>query len=129
TVDSVHQLLGTANEDRIVALAGTVLAKDTPKALALLAEAADQGVQLGELLDQLAEYWRDLMVVSCAGADGQVLSVSGPPPAELVRRAQGLDTDTILAGMDVIVSAKNRLRARSEERRVGKEGRGRGVGR
>src|SRR5262245_2261180 len=116
TVDSVHQLLGTANEDRIVALAGTVLAKDTPKALALLAEAADQGVQLGELLDQLAEYWRDLMVVSCAGADGQVLSVSGPHRAELVRRAQGLDTDTILAGMDVIVSAKNRLRARQHQR-------------
>ena len=66
TVDQVHQLLGTANDERVTSLATAVLEHDARKALELLGEAASQGLQLGELLDQLIEYWRDLMVVNCA---------------------------------------------------------------
>src|ERR1043165_778588 len=64
TVDSVHQLLGTAHEERVTALADAVLSKDTKKALGVLNDIMNQGQQLGELLDQLIEYWRDLMVVN-----------------------------------------------------------------
>src|SRR5437763_9427289 len=53
TADQVHQLLGTAPDDRVVELAAAVLGRDPKKALALLAQTADQGLQLGELLDQL----------------------------------------------------------------------------
>src|SRR5205807_353677 len=49
----VHQLLGTANEERVAALAAAVLGRDGKRALELLGAAADQGLQLGELLDQL----------------------------------------------------------------------------
>src|SRR5207253_6587593 len=37
TVELVHRLLGTADEDQVGALAAVVLAKDAPQALALLA--------------------------------------------------------------------------------------------
>src|SRR5207245_9997584 len=53
TSDQVHRLLGTAHDDRVVELAAAVLEHDPKKALALLGQAADQGLQLGELLDQL----------------------------------------------------------------------------
>ncbi len=110
TVEQVHHLLGTAHEDRVAGLAGAVLAKDAKKALELLAQAADHGVQLGELLDQLIDYWRDLLVVNCAGLDKQSLSVTGNLRQELQRQAQAGETDTLLAGLDVLVSAKNRMR-------------------
>jgi DNA polymerase-3 subunit gamma/tau len=116
TVDNVHQLLGTANEDRVMALAGAVLAKDASRALDLLGQAADRGVQLGELLDQLLEYWRDLLIANCAGTDNPPLSVTGSHRAELQKQAQALQTDTILAGMDILVSAKNRMRATQHHR-------------
>src|SRR5262245_49659380 len=116
TVENVHQLLGTANEDRVVGLARAVLAKDAPEALALFGQAADQGVQLGELLDQLIEYWRDLLVANCAGIEGQALSVTGAHRTELHKQAQTLEADTILAGLDVLVSAKNRMRATQHHR-------------
>src|SRR5947209_16949741 len=70
----VHQLLGTANEERVAALATAVIAHDGKRALEQLGQAADQGLQLGELLDQLIEYWRDLMVVNCSGGEVQPLS-------------------------------------------------------
>src|SRR5207237_3803631 len=48
TVDQVHQLLGTAGDDRVAALAEAVLAPDPKRALDLLDEAAAGGLQLGE---------------------------------------------------------------------------------
>src|SRR5439155_25055075 len=60
TIDQVHQLLGTASDDRVAELAGAALSGDPKRALELLARAADDGLQLGELLDQLIAWWRDL---------------------------------------------------------------------
>jgi DNA polymerase-3 subunit gamma/tau len=116
TTDTIHQLLGTAHEDRVAALAEAVLKKDAKQALAVVAALIDQGQQLGELLDQLIEYWRDLMVVRCAGADGQDLSVSGPHLAALRQQAEGLGLDSVLAGLDLLVGAKSRLRGSSHTR-------------
>jgi DNA polymerase-3 subunit gamma/tau len=110
TVARVHQLLGTAHEERIAAIAGAVLAKDAKQALAQVAEAADKGLQLGELLDQLIEYWRDLMVVQAAGLEDQVLSVTSANRSALETQARSLTPESVMAGLDVLVTAKSRLR-------------------
>src|SRR5262249_28302718 len=75
TSEQVHHALGTAQDDGVAELVPAVLEKQPTRALQLLADAADRGLQLGELIDQLMEYWRDLMVVQCAGADNNELSV------------------------------------------------------
>ena len=118
TVDTVHQLLGTAHEEHVTAIADAVLAKDAKRLLDLLNTIANQGQQLGELLDQLIEYWRDLMVVSSAGIEGQSVSVSSARRATLQQHAKTPGLDTILAGMDVLVTAKSRLRHSSHSRAI-----------
>jgi DNA polymerase III subunit gamma/tau len=116
TTDTVHLLLGTAHEERVASLASAVLQKDARQAIEVLAGLVNDGQQLGELLDQLIEYWRDLMVVRCAGIEGQDLSVSGTHRAALAQQAEGLALDTILAGLDLLVAAKGRLRFSSHTR-------------
>jgi DNA polymerase-3 subunit gamma/tau len=116
TLDQVHRLLGTANDDRIVALASAVLDHDAAKAVELFGQAADEGLQLGEVLDQLIDYWRDLMIVSCAGADGRELSVSNRHRPTLSKQAQALSVEMILAGLDVLATTKARLRGSSHGR-------------
>jgi DNA polymerase-3 subunit gamma/tau len=110
TVDQVHRLLGSAGEDRVIELADAILTHEPAKALELLGKAADQGLQLGELLDQLIAYWRDLMVVSCSRDERQILSVAARHRSALREQANRLTLDTILAGLDVLNSAKARLR-------------------
>ena len=56
TADQVHQLLGTAGDDRVVALADAVLTGNVKAALDLLDAAVVSGLQLGELVDQLIAY-------------------------------------------------------------------------
>ncbi len=116
TADQVYRLLGTAHIDCVVELAQAVLEHDAKEALELLARSADEGLQWGELLDQLMEYWRDLMVVNCGGAEVGELSVPSRHRDTLNRQAQALSLDTILAGLDVLNAAKARLRGSNHGR-------------
>src|SRR5262249_17549770 len=110
TADQVHALLGTAGDDRVVELAGAVLGRDAKRALDLLAALAGRSLQLGELLDQLMAYWRDLMVVRCAGAEAPDLGVPSRHRETLLEQANALSLDTILAGLDILNGARARLR-------------------
>jgi DNA polymerase-3 subunit gamma/tau len=116
TADQVHQLLGTAHDDRVAALADAVLSHNAGQALELLGDAAGSGLQLGELLDQLIDYWRDLMVVQCAGDAARDLSVPPRLRPTLTKQAQSVSTDTLLAGLDVLSTTKMRLRGSSHAR-------------
>jgi DNA polymerase-3 subunit gamma/tau len=116
TVDHVHQMLGTAHDDRVLALASAVLAHDSKQALELLNGAADEGLQMGELVDQLIGYWRDLMVLQTAGSEARDLSVPSRHRQTLDEQARTLSLDTILAGLDVLDTTKARLRVSSHPR-------------
>jgi DNA polymerase-3 subunit gamma/tau len=116
TAEQVHKLLGTASEERVADLASAVLAHEPQRALQLLGQTLEEGLQCNELLDQLIDYWRDLMVVSCAGEEGQELSRSGAHRDKLGQQARTLPLDTILAGLDVLVSTKSRLRTTNHGR-------------
>jgi DNA polymerase-3 subunit gamma/tau len=116
TVEQVHRLLGTARDDRVHDLASAILEHDAKKTLDLLHQAAEEGLQLGEFLDQLMDYWRDLMIVSCAGPEGANLNVAPRQRPTLCRQAAGLPLDTILAGLDILSATKARLRGSSHGR-------------
>jgi DNA polymerase-3 subunit gamma/tau len=79
-------------------------------------EAAVSGLQLGELLDQLIAYWRDLMIVFVAGPEGRDLSVPPRHRDALESQAKAVGLDAILAGLDVLSTAKARLRGSSHGR-------------
>src|SRR5262245_41653174 len=64
TAGNVHAVLGTAGDERVTELATAILGHDPRTALNRIAEWTDRGLQIGELVDQLVEYWRALMLVS-----------------------------------------------------------------
>ena len=110
TADQVHNLLGTAGDEHILALAEASLSGDPRRALEQLEEAVARGFQLAELTDQLIGFWRDLMLVHCAGAEARGLSVQERHRETLTRLAKSLHLDTILAGLDILSATRARLR-------------------
>jgi DNA polymerase-3 subunit gamma/tau len=116
TADQVHQMLGTAHDDRVLALAAAVLDHDAKQAIELLTQADAEGLQMGELVDQLIDYWRDLMVIKAAGEEARDISLPRRHRPTLVRQAEALSLDTILAGLDVLDTTKARLRVSSHPR-------------
>ena len=110
TADAVHALLGTAGDERVGELASAILSGDANAALSQVSAAADQGAQLGELADQLVDYWRGLMLVSVAGA-GAVDLPGTPALQERIRQhAKSIALDAVLSGIDVLTSAKGKMR-------------------
>ncbi len=113
TIAQVHHLLGTADEELVAGLAKAILGRDLPQALTLINQAADRGVQLGELVDQLMDHWRDLMLLKSAGAEFDGLTYSSSHREVMRSQAQGMDLKTILAGLDILSTTKARLRGSS----------------
>jgi DNA polymerase-3 subunit gamma/tau len=110
TADVVHSVLGTAADDRVVEIAAAVLDKDPNKALALVAKCADEGLQLGELLDQLIDYWRGLMLLNCSDGEIADLNLAEHHQETARQQARAHTLDTLLAGLDVLTTTKARLR-------------------
>jgi DNA polymerase-3 subunit gamma/tau len=109
SAEEVHQLLGTAQDDRIIALAGSALAGEAKQALVLFDKVAAGGLQMGELLDQLLAYWRDLLVLH-AGAGELALSVPPRHRETLEKHAGSVSLDTLLAGLDILANTRSQLR-------------------
>ena len=109
TVEHVHAVLGTAGDERVTQLAAAVLDHDAKTALTLIAGWVERGLQVGELVDQLVEYWRGLMLANCA-PDLQDLPVAPNQRDVLCRQAGKLSLDTILAGLEVWTATKSRMR-------------------
>jgi DNA polymerase-3 subunit gamma/tau len=110
TADVVHSILGTAADDRVVEIAAAVLGGDSNRALGLVAKCADEGLQLGELLDQLIDYWRGLMLLSCSEGEVGDLNVAENHREAARQQAREHMLDTLLAGLDVLTTTKSRLR-------------------
>jgi DNA polymerase-3 subunit gamma/tau len=105
----VHRLLGTAPDERLVALAEALVTADASAALTALEEAFAAGVQVGSLSDQLLEYLRDLLVTGLGAQTVPLLSVSERLRPELQRQAAAWGAETTSAAMQILVEAKGRM--------------------
>jgi DNA polymerase-3 subunit gamma/tau len=67
TVGDVHEMLGTAGDEQMLALVGHLVERNAAAALADLDTATAEGVDLTQLLEQLLGYLRDAMVAAAGG--------------------------------------------------------------
>ena len=118
TAEKLHRTLGIAPDDRVAALAGAILAKDPKATLDQLALATRDGVQAGDLLDQLTEFWRGLMLELVAGPKARDLP-GGPSLQESIWQfAPGADLDAVLAGIDILTATREKTRSRGSHTQV-----------
>ena len=107
--DDVHQLLGTAGDDRLLSLFDAVIARRRDEALLTLDTAMNEGVQVGAFSDQLLHYLRDLLIIA-AGADAVTLeSVSESQRESLSKQATAWGLRTITAALEILAATKSRM--------------------
>lgn len=112
TVEHVNAVLGTAGDDRVIELAAAILNRDAKTGLNRIAMWVERGLQIGELVDQLIDFWRALMLAK-VGAVGEELPFSPNVVEAAQKQAAALSLDAILAGIDVWASTKSRMRGSS----------------
>ncbi len=109
TAQDVHRLLGTADDERLLTIALALTRRDRDAALRELDAALADGVQLGELTDQLIHFFRDLMIVASNAEKVALQSVAEIRRPELAPQAESWGLATIVAALQILVEAKVRM--------------------
>ncbi len=109
TVESVHRLLGTADNQQIVDLAGQVLTADAAGALQTVHAVFTEGVDPGQLLEQLLRLFRDLMVLGSGGSADLLQSISPGAVDQAQAMAQQAGVAKLLAAVQCLDETLVRL--------------------
>jgi DNA polymerase-3 subunit gamma/tau len=106
----VHSLLGTAPAERLSGLVNRMAARDAAAALAELDAAVAGGVEIGQLLDQLIGYFRDVMAIAVGCPPQQMLYATVSQAEEVAEIGRRLGLPTILAMVQILDQTAARLR-------------------
>lgn len=109
TAADVHQLLGTASDERLIEIAEGIVSKQPDRALELFDQALGGGVQLGELVDQLLDYERDLMVIAAGAESTALASVAATARPKLAEQARRWGLPTIVAALQILAETKTKM--------------------
>ena len=108
--DTVHAMLGTADETRLHAMAAVMADRDAAATLLLLDQAIDAGVDAGRLAEQLLGYFRDLLAVT-VGCDANLQRhTSAAMHDELRQLGDRWGLQTVLAVVGLIDQTLVRIR-------------------
>ncbi|QDU11353.1 DNA polymerase III subunit gamma/tau [Gimesia aquarii] len=109
TAESVHRILGTASDERLIELIDALIDRKRDVALALFEAALNSGVQLNEFVDQLLNYLRDLSVVATGADQVTLLAISEINRSSLQKQAQIWGIQTCLAAFEILNEARNKM--------------------
>ncbi|MEX2092418.1 MAG: hypothetical protein WD971_07060, partial [Pirellulales bacterium] len=110
TSEQVHLLLGTAPIERLRGLVQHLVAREAAAALAELDAAVAGGVEIGQLLDQLIGFFRDVMAVAVGCPPQQMLYALPSQADEVAAIGEQLGLQTVLAMGQILDQTAARLR-------------------
>ncbi|MCC8167554.1 MAG: DNA polymerase III subunit gamma/tau [Planctomycetes bacterium] len=112
TREDVEAIRGVASAENVQGIFAAIKTGDVKTALRIVDEVASRGTNVGDFLDQLIGYGRDIMyLVAGGGMDG--VGAYGPAREALSRLAQATSLETALLQLDVLTQARTRVRARA----------------
>jgi DNA polymerase III subunit gamma/tau len=109
TVEVVHGLLGTASDERLLAMLEALANHDAAAALRLVDQGMSEGVQPTELLGGVIDFVRDAMMLAF-GADSLLLAISPRRRPELKRIVDRWTINSILAALQILSEYRSRMR-------------------
>lgn len=116
TEDDVHVLLGTAHTGRLHSIVRDLIARDAAAALRELDAAVREGVDLGQLMEQLVGYLRDVAAALVGCQPDLMLYVSSTEFDEVRQAGQQWGLETVLAALQILDQALTRMRQATQVR-------------
>jgi DNA polymerase III subunit gamma/tau len=115
TVEVVNNLLGTASDERLLAMIEALADHDAAAAFRLLDQSAGEGVQPADLLSGIIDFTRDALVLAL-GAESVLMAVSPRQRPHVERIIERWTIDSILASLQILSECRARMRGSSQGR-------------
>ncbi len=109
TVEAVHASLGTASDERLLAMLEAFADHDPAQVLTLVDRGMNEGVQPAELIGGVIDFVRDAMVLA-AGAESLLLAVTPRRKPDLKRIVDRWTFESILAALQILSECRSRMR-------------------
>jgi DNA polymerase III subunit gamma/tau len=106
----VLSMFGLTAQGQLLELSRAVLAGEVENALRQLNELANHGKDLGRLLSDLLNHFRNLLIFRVSGGDLKMLEVSEAEAAALKEQSQQAGAEGLTRIMEVLAEAEMRLR-------------------
>ncbi|KAA1259479.1 DNA polymerase III subunit tau [Rubripirellula obstinata] len=110
SADSVHSMLGTADDARLHELATAMADRDSALSMKLIDSAIDAGVDAGRLAEQLLGYFRDLMAVTVGCEPSLLRHTSASMQSDLAELGRRWGLQTVLAVVGLVDQTLVRIR-------------------
>ncbi len=110
TADDVHAMLGTARGGALDRLAARLVERNAAAALAELNHAVNEGVDVGQLAEQILGYFRDMMATAVGCAEDLMLHTGVSDQPRLRAASEQMGLETILAAVQILDHALIRMR-------------------
>ncbi|OHB75850.1 MAG: DNA polymerase III, subunit gamma and tau, partial [Planctomycetes bacterium RBG_16_64_10] len=118
TVDDVTALLGIAPAERLHALVQSLVEHRAAAALEQLDAALTEGIDTGVLVDQLLDFFRDILAAAAGCGPQQLLYTARAQADEVARLGRELGVDKVLAIVQILQQASSRFRISRHGRTV-----------
>jgi DNA polymerase-3 subunit gamma/tau len=116
TAADVHAMLGTAQGGRLKSLAEKLLARDSAAALSELDQAVNEGVDVGQLAEQLLGFYRDMAAAAVGCGPDMLLHAPSADHAWLSEAGRSMGLETILAAVQILDQAVVRMKQSTQVR-------------
>src|SRR5439155_7817710 len=108
--NDVLSMFGLTARGQILDLARAILAGEVETSLRQLNELARHGKDLGRLLSDLLNHFRNLLIFQVSNGDLRLLEVSETEAASLGEQARGVSSEALTRIMEVLTDCETRLR-------------------
>jgi DNA polymerase III subunit gamma/tau len=112
----VHAMLGTANTGRLANIGQYLIDRQAAGALAEVDAAVREGVDIGQLAEQLLGYFRDMMTAVVGCPADLLLHASSADHAQLAETGNQFGLETLLAAVQILDQALARMRQTTQVR-------------
>ena len=116
--EDVLSVFGLLSREGLETMSRAILASDVPRLLQQIAEMDQAGKDMPRVLNELIEYFRDLLVVSHGAEAASVLELSESQFTLYQEQIAAVDTGRILRVIDVLVEIDEQLRFALSKRTI-----------
>jgi DNA polymerase-3 subunit gamma/tau len=110
--EDVERVRGVAGVESIIGIYDAIVKKDSASAFSIVEEVASRGTSVGDFLDQLINYGRDLMLYLTTKSVDNISSY-GPARDSVCSQSESINLEEVLLALDVFTSARIKVRSRA----------------